>query len=71
MTSPMSTPQSLRKLEIINEGYIPDEKIAESSFTESVAAIDHRIRLVEDINLLTDGNDFMVSECFRYHLKQG
>ncbi len=37
ITSPLSTPQSLRKLEIINEGYHPDpdQVIAESSFTES------------------------------------
>jgi signal transduction histidine kinase len=62
ITSPISTPQSLRKLEIINEGYMPDENIAESSFTESATAMEYRIRLVEDIELLSDGNITMVSE---------
>ena len=63
MMSPVSTPQSLRKLEIINEGYSPDadENIAESSFTESASAMEYRIRLVEDIELLTDGSKTMVS----------
>ena len=63
VTSPLSTPQSVRKLEIINEGYNPDqdENIVESSFTESASAMEYRIRLEEDIELFTDGHKTMVS----------
>ena len=62
--SPMSTPHSPHKLEVISEGYTEDteEKMAESSFTESAAAMKYRIRLVEDAKLLTGGNEMMVSE---------
>ena len=64
ITSPLSTPQSLRKPEIINEGYHPDQDqvIAESSFTESATAMEHRVRLVEDIELLNGGNKIMVGK---------
>ena len=60
--SPVSTPQSLRKLEIINEGYTENENMAESNFTESTAVMEYRIRLVEDVKLLTGENEMIVSE---------
>ena len=57
IASPMRIPQN-----IINEGYTPDENIAESSFTQSATAMEYCIRLVEDIELLHDGNVTMVSK---------
>ena len=66
MASNLATPQSLRTLGIINEIYAPDQKLA---FTKSLAAIDHRIRLIENLNLLTDGNKFLVSNYLKYYLK--
>ena len=65
IASPMKIPQSHRKQEIINEGYTTDANVAESSFTESVTtAMEYRIRLVEDVELLSDGNVTMVSVKF-------
>ena len=60
--SPLATPQSLCKPEIINKGYNrdQDENIAESSFTELVSGLEYYIRLEEKIELLTDGNKTVV-----------
>ena len=55
--SPLSTPQSLPKLEIINDGYTENENMAEST-----AVMEYRIRLVEDVKLLTGENEMTVSE---------
>ena len=61
--SPVSTPRSLQELEIINEGHIIEsENMAESNFTESTAVMEYRIRLVEDVKLLTGENEMTVSE---------
>ena len=64
-TSSLNTSQPLRELEVINDGYNPnqDQDIAESSFTESATAIEYRVRLVEDIKLLNGGNKIMVGNC--------
>ena len=60
--SAVSTPQSLRKLEVVNEGYTENENIAESRFTELASAVEYRIRLVEYVKLLACENEKMVSE---------
>jgi hypothetical protein len=49
-------------IDITNERPSPIENIAESSFTEPAASIEHCIRLVEDIELLTDANGKIVSK---------
>jgi hypothetical protein len=50
-------------IDITNERPSPiAENIAESSFTEPAASIEHCIRLVEDMELLTDGNGKIVSK---------
>ncbi len=61
---PLNASQPLRELEIINDGYNPnqDHDIAESSFTESASAMEYRVRLVEDIELLNGGNKIMVGK---------
>ena len=62
-TPALPTPQPLHMIDIINERPSPiAENIAESSFTEPAASIEHCIRLVEDIELLTDGNGKIVSK---------
>ena len=52
VTTPLLTPQSLR----------PDQdgNIAESSFIELTSSMEYRIRIAENIELLTDGNKTMV-----------
>ena len=60
--SAVSTPQSLRKLEVVNEGYTENENMAESRFTEVASAVEYRIRLVEYVKLLAGKNEIMVSE---------
>jgi hypothetical protein len=62
-TPAVPTPQSLRMIATTNERDTQVENIAESSFTEPAAAMKYRIRLVEDIDLLTDGNRKIVSKC--------
>jgi hypothetical protein len=49
-------------METINERHTPAENIAESSFPEPAAAMEYHIRLVEDIELLTDANGKIVSK---------
>ena len=62
-TPALPTPQPLHMIDITNERPSPiAENIAESSFTEPAASIEHCIRLVEDIELLTDGNGKIVSK---------
>ncbi|CAB4046350.1 Hypothetical predicted protein, partial [Paramuricea clavata] len=54
---------SLRKQEKINEGYTTDANVAECSFAESATtAMEYRIRLVENVVMLNDGNVTMVSK---------
>ena len=63
ISSPLSTIKSARKLDVINEGCTsPDENIMESSLTEPVAGIKYHIRILEEIELLTDGNKMMVRD---------
>ncbi|CAB4001013.1 G- coupled receptor GRL101-like, partial [Paramuricea clavata] len=62
IASPMKIPQSLRKQEKINEGYTTDANVAECSFAESATtAMEYRIRLVENVVMLNDGNVTMKS----------
>jgi hypothetical protein len=49
-------------IETTNERRTTIENIAESSFTEPAAGMEYRIRLVEDIELLTDANRKIVSK---------
>ena len=63
ISSPLSIITSGCKLDMINEGYTsPDENITESSLTEAVADIKYHIRLLEEIELLIDGNKTMVRD---------
>ena len=60
--SPLSTPRSIHKLDIIDEGYSADDNMAESSFTESASATEYRVKIVEDVqNLTDDGHEIIVS----------
>ncbi|XP_028395519.1 uncharacterized protein LOC114519568 isoform X2 [Dendronephthya gigantea] len=61
--SSLSTPQSIRKLGIISEGYTNDDNMAESSFTESTSAIEYRIRMVEDVKYLSDDGHGVIQTC--------
>ena len=44
-------PQFLRKLEVINEAFSPEEETAVNSFIESTPAAEYSIRLLEDVQL--------------------
>ncbi len=60
----LHTSQPLRELEAINDRYNPnqDQDIAESSFTETTTAMEHRVRLEENIKLVNGGNKIMVGK---------